>query len=121
MFQDGMLSATDMKLFDWRGKNWHQRVFLILTIAVLVVLASYPELRAFLPLIDALGLDLLLLLMGAQLVEYLRPLLLAAHAQLIRPVSERLYSLLLFLFGMAGPYVDARLATYCLARDTATP
>lgn len=117
MFQETGRWATDMKLIHWREKNGRQRIFLVLTIAVLVVLASHPELRALLPLVDALGLDLLLLLMGAQLLEYLRPTFVAAHRQLIRPVAKHLYSLLLFLFGMAGPYVGARVATYGLSRD----
>ena len=109
-----------MTLYDWREKSWRQRVFLLLTVVVVVVLASHPELRLFLPLVDALGLDLLMLLIGAQVIDFLRPWLLIAYGQIARPLAARAYELVLFFLGIAGPYVDARVATYRLSRDNAT-
>ena len=61
-------------LFNWRQKSLRQQIILVLTLVVVVVLASHPELRLFLPLVDALGLDLLLLLIGAQFLDYARPI-----------------------------------------------
>jgi hypothetical protein len=109
-----------MKLFDWREKSWRQRVMLALTIVVVVVLASHPELRLFLPLVDALGLDLLLLLIGMQFLDYVRPSLSIAKRHILLPLADKVYSLTLFLFGMAGPYVDARVAACRLSRKSAT-
>ena len=109
-----------MKLFDSREKSWRQRVMLVLTIVLVVVLASHPELRLFLPLVDALGLDLLLLLIGVQFLDFVRPLLSIVGRHVLLPLVDRIYSLTLFFFGMAGPYVDARVATYRLSRNRAT-
>ena len=108
-----------MKLFDWRNKSWRERIMLILTIIVVVVLASHPELRLFLPLVDALGLDLLLALMGAQFLDYMRPLLYMLHHNIVLPSAVRLYSLIIFFFGIAGPYLDARIATCRFSHNNA--
>ena len=108
-----------MNLFDWRKKSWRQRIILALTIVLVVVLASHPELRLFLPLLDALGLDLLLLLFGMQFLDYVRPSLSIANRHIFLPLSNKLYWLTLFFFGMAGPYVDARVSTYRLSRKSA--
>ena len=109
-----------MKLFNWREKSWRQRAFWLLTVLVVVVLASHPELRLFLPLVDALGLDLLMLLIGVQLLDFIKPGLVIAHRQFARPLAVRAYSLVLYFLGIAGPYVDARVATYRLSRNNAT-
>ncbi len=95
-----------MNLFNWREKTNRQRVFLILTIVVTVMLVSHPELRLLLPLIDALGLELLLVLMGGQLLDYLRPALHVLRDKAVRPLASAMYSVVLFFFGIAAPQVD---------------
>jgi hypothetical protein len=92
-----------------RDKGWQRRAFLIFTVIVVLLLASHPELRVFIPLIDVMGLDVLMLVVGLQLWDYARPFMLAMYSGWLRPASSRAYSLLLFFFGYAGPYVDARL------------
>jgi hypothetical protein len=109
-----------MNPFNLQNKSWRQRVFLVLTIVLLVVLASHPELRVFLPLVDALGLDLLLVLMGAQLWDYVRPMLLALYTRVLRPASATVYSLTIFFLGIIGPYLDAQVAAGRMSRHTAT-
>ena len=93
---------------------------LMLTVVLVIVLASHPELRLFLPLLDALGLDLLLLLISMQFLDYARPLALMAHRSVLLPLASALYGAVLFFFGMMGPYVDARVATCRQWRNTAT-
>jgi hypothetical protein len=109
-----------MKLFDWREKSWRHRAILLLTVIVVVALASHPELRLFLPLIDALGLDLLVLLISAQAVDFVRPWLLIAYRHFVLPVVAKAFALIIYFLGMAGPYVDARVAAYRLSRNNAT-
>jgi hypothetical protein len=108
-----------MKIFDWRKKHWYRQAMLVLTIILVVVLASHPELRLLLPIIDAMGLDLLLLLISAQFLDYVRPWLHAVHRTVIGPLAKRVYALAIFLFGTAGPYVDAQVFTCRLSRVTA--
>lgn len=53
-----------MRKFNWKSKS------LAITIAVLLVVAANPELRAFLLILDFLGADLVLLLLGGYLHHY---------------------------------------------------
>ena len=99
-----------MKIFEWRKKTWYQRVIFALTIICIIELASHPELRLLLPAIDALGLDLLVLLISAQLLDYARPALYITHRSVLIPLSRRLYALLIFMLGIMGPYVAARVS-----------
>jgi len=82
----------------------------LLTIVLVVVLASHPELRLLLPLVDALGLDLLLLLVSAQLIDYVMPLLFIIRRSVVSPLANRSYSLAIYSLGIMGPYVEARLS-----------
>ena len=100
-----------MKLFSWPNKSWRNRLVLATTVVVMVLFASHPELRLLLPVIDALGLDLFLMLVGAQLWSYVRPAASLLHASVVRPALRKAYRVLLFFgFGCAGPYVHARLS-----------
>ena len=101
-----------MKLFEWRRKLWYQRITLVLTIVLIILFSSHPELRLLLPLIDALGLDLLMLLVGAQLWSFVRPFFFSLHRSVVLPVAKRTYWLAVFLLGSAGPYFEARVAAY---------
>ena len=92
--------------------TWRQRAWLIATIVVICLLATHPELRVFIPLIDVMGLDLLVLVLGSQLWDRARPLLLIVFIRVGRPLAAKLYSVMLFFFGYAGKYVDASVRTY---------
>jgi hypothetical protein len=56
-----------MKWLAWTNSNWRRRAFLLLTTILIICIASNPELAAFVPVLDALGLDVLLYLFAAQL------------------------------------------------------
>jgi len=101
-----------MKLFEWRKNGWYRRAIFVLTIVLVVVLASHPELRLLLPLVDAFGLDLLLLLISAQFMDYARPLLHVIHRSVVLPLASKSYSLVIYFLGIMGPYVAARVAVY---------
>ena len=107
-----------MKLFEWRKKGWYRRAIFVLTIVLVVALAAHPELRLLLPLVDALGLDLLLLLISAQFMDYARPLLRAVHHSVIRPLAVGFYALAIYFLGIMGPYVEARVSVFRLSRGT---
>ena len=90
---------------------WRRRLFLGATILAVVLLSAHPELRLFVPIVDAFGVDLFVLLVGAQLWDYARPMLAWAIDNVGLPVARHAYASLIFLFGMMGPYVDATLST----------
>lgn len=109
-----------MKIFEWRKKNYYQRVLLVLTIVAVIVFASHPELRLLLPLLDSLGLDLLLLLIGSQFLDYLKPMLYWLHQHVVMPITIRLYSLILLFLGIASPALEARVTVFSHTRNTIT-
>ena len=101
---------------SWQNKTWRQRIVLILTIIVIIMLMMHPELRIFLPVLDALGLELLLAVLSTQLMAYIKPAFHVFVRHVAQPVANRLYALNLFMFGNAGPYVDARVTGFLAAR-----
>ena len=80
----------------------------ILTVALTVLLATHPELRLLVPVIDALGLDVFLLLCGAQALSWGN----AALQLYGRPLLRTLYRALLYFLGIAGPGVDALVRSH---------
>jgi hypothetical protein len=107
-----------MRLFEWRKNSWYRQAIFVLTIVLVVVLAAHPELRLLLPLVDALGLDLLLLLISAQLMDYARPFLYTTKRSVVLPLAKRSYALAIYFLGIMGPYVAARVSVYRLSRGT---
>ena len=101
---------------SWQNKTWRQRIFLILTIIVVVMLMMHPELRIFLPLLDALGLELLLTIMASQVIKFVRPGYYLFVRYVTKPTAAKLYTVMLFLFGVAGPYFDAWVTEFIVAR-----
>ena len=101
-----------MKLFTLREGDWQRYAWLFATALVVVVLASHPELRVLIPVIDVMGLDVLALLVGSQLWEYARPFLHLAQAKLVLPLAKRTYAIMLFFFGYLGIYVDAAVRSH---------
>jgi len=57
-----------MKWLDWTNSSWRRRAFLLATTVLIIGVASNPELAALVPVLDALGLDVLLYLMGTRLI-----------------------------------------------------
>jgi hypothetical protein len=90
---------------------WRGRLVLVATILAIVLLAAHPELRLFVPFLDALGLDVFAMLVGAQLWLHARPVLHWLHRVAARPIGRQAYATGIWLLGMAGPYVHARLST----------
>jgi hypothetical protein len=115
---DCLGETPDMKIFEWRKKRWYRQAIFVLTIVLIVVFAAHPELRLLLPLVDSLGLDLLLLLVSAQFMDYARPLLHTAHHAVVRPVAKRSYSLAIYFLGIIGPCLEARVSVFRLSRGT---
>lgn len=60
-----------MKLADWNTPVWRRRFWATLTFVSIVLLAAHPELRLLVPLIDAIGLDLFIAMIGFQLAQLL--------------------------------------------------
>ena len=108
-----------MKLTDWRSKTWRDRALLIGTFAAIVLLASHPELRLLVPLVDALGIDLFIMLIAGQAWNYFRPAMSLLYHSLAVPIARKLYSLMLFFCGYLAPYVDTRLRSSFRAHSLA--
>ncbi len=108
-----------MQLFNWQKKSRRELFMYALTTVLIIMLAAHPELRLFLPLIDAVGLDLMLLFVCAQALDYFRPFALIALHKILKPLAAKLYRLVLFCFGWMAPYVEARVAAHYDARNIA--
>ncbi len=100
-----------MKIFDWKNPLWRKQFWTVLTVLLIIVLASHPELRLLVPFIDAFGLDLFLVLIGGQIWAYSKPLLHGLYRHIVLPTARKGYSVLIFFFGYMGPYVDANIST----------
>jgi hypothetical protein len=100
---------------------WRRRLFFLATIVAIVLLSAHPELRLFVPLMDAFGFDLFALLVGAQAWDYLRPTAHWVRDRLAIPLARRAYALALFLSGFMGPLVDAEVASRFGRRGTMLP
>jgi hypothetical protein len=103
-------------LFNWRDRKWQKRAWAILTFVVLLMIISHPELRLLFPLIDALGIDVLLTLLSVQFIslfgDYVKPSLLLAYNNLLLPAIGKLHSLLMFLSGSFGHCITVVFFTY---------
>jgi hypothetical protein len=87
-----------------------KRLVLAATIAVVILLCAHPELRLFAPVVDALGVDLFAVLVGAQLWMIAAPVLRWSRDRIGLPLARPAYASGIFMLGMMGPYVDARVA-----------
>ncbi|WP_282277490.1 hypothetical protein [Stenotrophomonas sp. PS02297] len=124
----------------FRNRKLWKRVFQILTWLLVLAFISHPELRLLVPLLDALGLELLLGLAGLQLLDVYReriapcaalftrrvlhPAAIAmvdafAHGT-TRPLGRVLWNLLLTGSGYLGTVLAFKLAgVHRAARNTA--
>src|SRR5690606_27894519 len=82
-----------------------------MTVILVVLLASHPELRLLIPFVDAFGIDLLAMLAGAQIWSYVSPVLLKIYKLLVLPAAQKIYTLTIYFLGIAGPYVDETFRT----------
>ena len=99
-----------MKFLDWQGRTWRDRALLIAMLVTVVLLSSHPELRLLVPLIEILGIDLFVMLIGAQAWNYFKPLLTLLHRSLILPLARITYTAMVFVCGYPASCVDAKLA-----------
>ena|SRR3990167_4297653 len=60
-----------MKLIDWKNPLWRKRFWTFLTVLVVAFLATNPEFRLLVPVLDAIGLDVFILLVEVQLLAFL--------------------------------------------------
>lgn len=60
-----------MKTLDWRNPLWRKRFWAVLTVVVVAFLATNPEFRLLVPVLDAIGLDVFVLLIEVQFVALL--------------------------------------------------
>ncbi len=124
----------------FRNRKLWKRAFQILTWVLILAFVSHPELRLLVPLLDALGLELLLGLAGLQLLDVYReriapcaalftrrvlhPAAIAvvdafAHGT-TRPLGRVLWNLLLTGSGYLGTVLAFKLAgVHRAARNTA--
>ncbi|WP_282266002.1 hypothetical protein [Stenotrophomonas sp. PS02298] len=98
-----------MQIFEWRKEHWYRYSIAIATIIAIAFLASHPELRLLLMLVDAIGLDLFVLLIGSQIFTLMQPLASSLHRVVLRPLLRRTLSLAMFAFGISGPYPEAHV------------
>ena len=103
---------------DRAQSPWRSRLVLVATLVAVVLLAAHPELRLFIPIVEAFGLDVFLMLIGAQLWNYAWPVLHTLHRKVAQPLGRRCFDAAVWWLGMMGPFVDAWFATRW--RDEAT-
>lgn len=100
------------RLLHWATLPAGRRAMAMLGTRLVIVLACNPDLLPLLPMVDALGLDVLMVLLGAQI---------AAMLPWLREYAERALHrvrrlLLAMLAGAMGGYL--RQLAWWLARDT---
>src|SRR6185503_19227694 len=70
-------SLPGMRFFDWHNPAWRRRLWTLVSVLAVVAFVAHPELRLLLPVIDAIGIDVFVGLLGIQIVslldERLRP------------------------------------------------
>ncbi|OBU54273.1 hypothetical protein [Stenotrophomonas maltophilia] len=99
------------RLMRWTTLPAGRRLMAVLGAALVIMLACNPDLLPLLPVVDALGLDVLMLLLGAQVVAVL-PWVRERAARGIRVLARLLIGA---LAGAAGGYL--RQLAWWLARD----
>lgn len=79
-----------MRWRDWKNSSWGHRGLLLLTTILVLCIASNPELAPFVPILDALGLDVLFYLLTAQLsgtiADQLLPIARYLYEQWVRKI-----------------------------------
>ena len=65
-----------MKMPDWKNPQFRRRFFGVLTTLLVLSFAMHPELRLLVPLLDAVGIDVLISLLSIQALSLFTDLLL---------------------------------------------
>ena len=99
------------RLLRWTTLPAGRQLMAVLGATLVIVLACNPDLLPLLPVVDALGLDVLMLLLGAQVVAVL-PWVRERAARGIRVLARLLIGA---LAGAAGGYI--RQLAWWLAKD----
>ncbi|HDS1214223.1 TPA: hypothetical protein QEF70_000613 [Stenotrophomonas maltophilia] len=99
------------RLLHWTTVPAGRRLMAVLGAALVIVLACNPVLSPLLPVVDALGLDVLMLLLGAQLVAALP----GVRERATRGTRVLARMLIGALAGAAGGYL--RQLAWWLAKD----
>ena len=93
-------------------KNGKKLPWQFLLFVVLLIIVSHPELRLFFPLIDALGVDVLLTLLSVQFIslfgDYVKPLFGLFYRKVFCAVAGKLHSLFIFLGGSFGHFLTVK-------------
>jgi hypothetical protein len=90
-----------MRFLAWRNDSRIRTILIVLTVIATIALAAHPELRLLVPVVDSLGLDLMVLLLGSQLLEFARPML--------QPLASVAWRSVVYMLGILGPYLDGAL------------
>ncbi len=102
-----------MNFLNWRDKKWRKHAMAILTAVVLLMIVSHPELRLLFPLIDAIGLDVLITLLSVQFIslfsDYAKPSLLLLYDEALLPLAGKCHGLLMFFTGTFGHYLTVKI------------
>jgi len=102
------------RLLRWTATPTARRGLFVLTCAAVIVMACNPLLAPLLPVVDALGLDVLMLLMGAQAMALLPWVRL--HARRIARIT--LHLLLGTLAGAIASFIGGYLRQLVFAMAT---
>lgn len=94
-----------------RRRTW-QAVFAVATVLAVVLLASHPELRLLVPLIELMGIDVFVAVIGIQCWAAIGPHVSRAYRLAAPPLAAAAYRTLHFCFGCFGPWVDAQLTLH---------
>jgi hypothetical protein len=112
-----------MKGINWRHPKSRSRFFALLTVILVVCMFAHPELRLLAPVVDALGVDMLIALTSFQLIAILRQ---AWSSPMVIAGIDFLHSLLqlydpahwVFGSGFIGRFIYSRV-TFSTARLSA--
>lgn len=74
-----------MGRFDWRDARWRRWGMAALTFIAVMSIAMHPELRVLAPILNAVGLDVFVALLGARLAMYLKPATQYLYIRCVRP------------------------------------
>lgn len=95
-----------------QSPNWRRQGLVLLTLVVMLLFAAHPELRLLIPIVDALGVDVMFMLCGAQVLTCSQ----AALRSVALPLFGKIYAGMIYFLGISGPGVDASVRTHLASR-----
>jgi hypothetical protein len=97
-----------MNILDWRNPLWRKRFWTLATFVMIAFLATHPETRLLVPILDAIGLDVFILLVEIQFVALL--------SGAVGPLGRRAWPLLAPTL-MAADRASASVSALRFTRD----